>query len=147
MNSSDITKAVVKWCFPPRRYAVCPNVSWALLPWEADILAVSGSGVVNEIEIKTSVSDLKRDLAKSKWRVPGWPWSHIDRFWLAGPSWMESQMRERALAVGGGVIVVSDSGFVSVAVAAARHRDRRVDITASAIHRLTSLRFWDKEFE
>lgn len=146
MNGKDVMRAVVKELFPPRRYAVCPNVSWALLPWECDVLAVSPAGVVNEIEIKISVGDLRRDLKKRKWNTPG-PWSHVDRFWVAGPKSMSTDMMNFSKAVGGGVGVISvgDDGVVEVLALAERKRERKLEIKASEIHRLASLRFWDKE--
>lgn len=146
MNSTDIMRAVVRELFPPRRYAVCPNVSWALLPWECDVLAVSPAGVVNEIEIKISVGDLRRDMKKQKWKTPG-PWSHVDRFWVAGPSAMSTEMLNFSKAVGGGVgvICVGDTGGVEVVASAERRRERKLEIKAEEIHRLASLRFWDKE--
>ena len=146
MKAKEIARCVVKDLFPPRRYAVCPNVSWALLPWECDVLAVSPAGVVNEIEIKVSVSDLQRDLKKRKWKTPG-PWSHVDRYWIAGPLEMQFDMVNFSKAVGGGagVICVSDSGCVSVVVAAERKRQRTVKIKPEEVHRLASLRFWDRE--
>lgn len=52
MTAHDITLAVVMQLFPPRRYAVCPNVSWGALPWEADVVAVSQAGIVHEVEVK-----------------------------------------------------------------------------------------------
>lgn len=68
-NASEITAAVVHQIFPPRRWAVCPNVSWGMLPWEADILALSKNNVIHEVEVKVTASDLKRDLLKDKFGV------------------------------------------------------------------------------
>ena len=64
------------------RYAVVPNVSWGLgLNHEADLLCLSRNDVFNEIEIKVSKSDLKKDKEKK--------WGHYSRFirhlWFAVP--------------------------------------------------------------
>lgn len=50
--------------FGIRQNVIVPNVSWAMLTYEADLLIMSSSGYLTEIEIKTSKSDLKRDLQK-----------------------------------------------------------------------------------
>ena len=43
---------------------VVPNVSWALLDYEADIVSLTKAGYATEIEIKVSKSDLLADLKK-----------------------------------------------------------------------------------
>ena len=48
-----------------RKYNVVPNVSWGLLNHEADLLALSRSGYLTEIEIKRSWEDFKADFKKS----------------------------------------------------------------------------------
>lgn len=44
---------------------IVPNISWGLLDYEADIIIMSKAGIVTEIEIKTSRSDLIADSFKS----------------------------------------------------------------------------------
>ncbi len=44
---------------------VCPNLSWSLLPYEADIIIVNKSGFMTEIEIKRSYEDFKADFNKN----------------------------------------------------------------------------------
>jgi len=51
--------------FKPRQNLIIPNVSWGFGVHECDLLVVSGSGYLTEIEIKISKSDLKKDLDKS----------------------------------------------------------------------------------
>ena len=41
-----------------------PNVSWGLLPYEADFVCVNRSGYLTEIEIKRSFEDFKKDFSK-----------------------------------------------------------------------------------
>jgi len=43
---------------------ICPNVSWGLLPYEADLIAVSPAGICTEFEIKRSFEDFKADFKK-----------------------------------------------------------------------------------
>lgn len=54
--------------FPASRFIAVENVSFGLVCWEADLLVCSGSGYLYEIEIKISISDLKRDKQKRRWR-------------------------------------------------------------------------------
>lgn len=50
--------------FDLRNDLVCPNVSWGLLPYEADLLGVKKNGIVTEVEIKRSYEDFKKDFEK-----------------------------------------------------------------------------------
>lgn len=43
---------------------VCPNLSWSLLSYEADMVIVNKSGYMTEIEIKRSFEDFKADFNK-----------------------------------------------------------------------------------
>lgn len=61
----EIECAIVKHdLFNIRKNIVVCNVSWGLLPHEADMLIMSKSGYLTEIEIKRSLSDLKSDFKK-----------------------------------------------------------------------------------
>lgn len=59
----EIEVALAKY-FNVRRNIIVPNVSWGLFSHELDMCVVSNSGYVTEIEIKVSLSDLKKDLEK-----------------------------------------------------------------------------------
>jgi hypothetical protein len=93
MKSADIQRALVRpfGLYPPRRYLCVPNVSWGLLPWEADLVVMTPGGYLTEIEIKVSHSDLKADLEKRKHKVGDywcWPsevWKQIKEFYFAMP--------------------------------------------------------------
>lgn len=47
-----------------RTNIIVPNISWGLLPHEADLIILSSKGYLTEIEIKVSASDLKADRLK-----------------------------------------------------------------------------------
>ena len=169
MRSDDIITAVVRQLFPPRRYAVCPNVSWGLLDWEADIMAVSAAGVINEIEVKISAADLARDHKKMKWNHFNSPLHPrcikrlVHRFWYAVPGWppLQAATEARAAEVGAGVIIVVPGAerrsllpyFAEVVKYPTRWPGPGIDTPlkkddrAAAIHRLASLRFWDMKFK
>jgi hypothetical protein len=143
VTATEIMRTVVSAKFPPRRYAVCPNVSWSILPWEADLLVVSPSGISHEVEIKVTVADLWRDRHKRKWQGEG-PHAYVDYFWYAVPQGMESEALERAREVGAGVMVVGHAYHPDIILQPKRSRRVKSDaVTAAAIHRLAGLRFWD----
>lgn len=70
MKASEIAGAIVTDLFHFRRNLIVSNVAWGMLPWEADLLVMSNAGYVSEIEIKTSIADLKRDPKKRKFLHP-----------------------------------------------------------------------------
>ena len=50
--------------FNPRRDLIVPNVSYGMLPYEADLIGITPSGQVTEVEIKRSLEDLRADYRK-----------------------------------------------------------------------------------
>lgn len=50
--------------FNYRNNIIVPNVSWGLLPYEADLLVLNKSGYVTEVEIKRSWADFLADFRK-----------------------------------------------------------------------------------
>ena len=65
MTEADIQHCIVRTLFTYRRCVCVPNVDWGFLPWEADLVVLHASGYADEIEIKISVSDLRRDKNKA----------------------------------------------------------------------------------
>lgn len=63
MKTYEMELAIAEW-LGPRSHLIVPNVSWGMLNHEADLLCLSRSGYATEIEIKVSVSDLRRDHKK-----------------------------------------------------------------------------------
>lgn len=63
MTTLEIELAVSGF-FGVRQHLMVPNVSWGLGLHECDMLIVTKSGFANEVEIKVSRYDLKRDLNK-----------------------------------------------------------------------------------
>lgn len=64
LTVKDIQMALRDAMFDQRNDLVCPNVSWGLLPYEADLLGINKSGQCTEIEIKRSFEDFKKDFEK-----------------------------------------------------------------------------------
>lgn len=50
--------------FDKKTYIMVPNISYGLLSYEADFIAMSKTGYITEVEIKRSLSDFKADFKK-----------------------------------------------------------------------------------
>ena len=85
--------------FGIRETIVVPNVSWGLINHEADLLVLKPSGWAEEVEIKISRSDLRRDLKKNRGR------GHMSsdliwKLWFAVPAEMATAAPDEALTAG-----------------------------------------------
>jgi hypothetical protein len=134
--------------FPWRRYVVVPNVSWGLLPHEADLVVLSKAGWLDEIEIKVSVSDFKRDAKKWKHRlaeVNGKP-ELVRGFYYAMPEPVYEKVRS-SIPEGVGVILVVNTLW------AKKHREavpnasarKLTDDEAAQLLRLGYIRYWARQ--
>lgn len=106
IGATKVAEAVVCGIFPIPRHICVANVSWSLLPYEADLLALTASGYMVEVEVKVSLSDLKRDAAKRKWESRAFR-ELVSRFYYAMPAalWAKPAAQE-AVRPGAGAIVV-----------------------------------------
>jgi hypothetical protein len=140
-------------------------VSWSLLPYEADIIAVSKGGKVHEIEIKISKADLAADAKKQRWRMP----PYVDCYWLAVPQELKDAAIERAGEIGAGVFSASKRGDVLLAYKIKEPRrwlkrdakpllqawqggnnlsiERHRGYLRNQVWRLAALRYWDIVFK
>jgi hypothetical protein len=103
MNCLDIELAIASY-FDPRRNMIVPNVSWGMNLHECDLLIMTKSRYLYEIEIKISKSDLKKDLEKRH----GHKSNKIKRLYFAMPEHLRDcaeLIPERA-----GIILVIDKG-------------------------------------
>lgn len=71
--------------FKPRSSVIVPNVSWGFGIHECDILCVTKSGYLYEIEIKISRSDLRADSKKRHGHIS----DKIRNLWFAIPKNLE----------------------------------------------------------
>ena len=141
--------------FDRRKCLIVPNVSWGMLPYEADLLAITPSGKVTEIEIKRSLSDLKADFRKEHRHDAGC----VSRFFYCVPECLADQAKAAILdherAVRGESVTEKDcpallaftedgrvwnTGF-GTAGRAGDHRISDADLITAG--RLASLRYWD----
>jgi len=63
MNTKVMEIALAKY-FDPCKNLIVPNVSYGMIRYECDLLLMSKSGYLTEIEIKISKQDLKKDRKK-----------------------------------------------------------------------------------
>lgn len=130
-----------------RHFAIVPNVSFGLLIHECDLLVVRNSGYALEVEIKVSVSDLKRDVLKRH----GHRSHKIKELYFAVPAKLYDVAVEHAPSRAG-IIVVSrrNSGFAVNALyatidrPAVPNKDAR-PLTAremQTVARLGAMRIW-----
>jgi len=63
MKTLDIEIALAQY-FNPRTNLMIPNVHWGFSIHECDMLVMSAAGYLSEVEIKVSLSDLKKDKKK-----------------------------------------------------------------------------------
>lgn len=95
LTAQDIEIAVAKH-FGTRQNLIVPNVSWGWgLNHEADMIVLRPSGLCDEIEIKTTASDIRADLKK---RVGHWESRRIARVWFAVPDSLASNADIPAVA-------------------------------------------------
>ena len=64
LKTLDIEIAIMRH-YGVRQNIIVPNVSWSFLPYEADLVVLTGSSYATEIEIKISKTDLKKDKEKN----------------------------------------------------------------------------------
>lgn len=107
MNAKQIEYAVAKW-IGVRNHIVVPNVSWGLHLHECDLLSISKSGYATEIEIKVSVSDLKRDSSKNHHHHS----NRIKFLYFALPKTFV--FKEEFVPENAGIISVSEHGYCEV---------------------------------
>jgi hypothetical protein len=106
ITTKEIEVALCAYPISPfycRKWIVVPRVSWGLESHECDILALSNNNYAHEIEIKTSVSDLKADFKKRHHH------ESIDNkircLWYAAPIEMQAEV-ENLVPQNTGIILV-----------------------------------------
>lgn len=133
--------------FSGTRYVVLPRSRWGLATWgiyhECDLLALSRAGVLHEIEIKISRSDLLADAEKRHAHES----PAISKLWYAVPKELEEFALEHIPGTAGLIrCYPRRSGFGSVTARAAT--GRRVLPAApemvAHIHELIACRYWSE---
>lgn len=129
--------------------AVVPNVSWGMLPDEADLIVLSKTGYLTEVEVKVSLSDWKADLEKRKWLRKKFQNGLVKRFFYAAPEALAARHAELALPSMAGVISVSERGEATVIRPAATfpgHKKLSV-LQAHKLLRLAAIKAWKMAYK
>jgi len=140
LTALDIEIAVAKH-FDYRSHVIVPNVFWGLgFNHELDVLVMSGSGYVTEIEIKTSRADLRRDLKKTH----GHRSLKICRHFLAVPKSLSAFAIELFPQDWGVLGVDEGNQWVEVLRNAKRNKNAKPLETSDINHlyKLASMRTW-----
>jgi hypothetical protein len=162
MRSSDIARLLVirrRWPdgsygahFDLRKHlVVVRNVSYGLLPWEADLIVCTKAGYLTEVEIKVSFSDWKADLKKQKFvltndNVMARGWKLIKHFYYAVPEELVARRCDLDLPDFAGVLSVSKKGVVVVYPAIPRTGVRALTPDEQIqLCRLGSMRAWPRK--
>lgn len=126
MNAKFIRARVASWLRYERQ---CPIISFerGLSTFSRpDILAVTKTRHLVEVEVKVSLADFRHDAKKHKWRLYNRPMIHADerprQFYFAVPEEMEEaaagELRDSA-----GLLSVAKGGKVSVSVRAPTNKE------------------------
>lgn len=79
-----------------RKNIVVPNVSWGMFTHECDLIRLTPSGYCTEIEIKVSLSDLKKDKEKRHKHMDGGIYGYgtnkIKYLYFAIPEYLEKHI-------------------------------------------------------
>jgi len=140
-NSSDIEIALVRH-LNPRMNLIVPNVYWGLgFNYEIDLMIVKPSGYAWEIEIKTSISDLK---AEKKKRSSAHCSNRIKRLYFAIPE----NIKEKALPLipdKAGLFIIRENYKVTLIKAPKINTKARKlnEKEIKKLHELISMRIWN----
>ena len=143
-TEKELIKAVVLNYYPPRRWAVCPNVSWGVLPWEADVFAVSKAGMRHEVEVKVNKNDLKNDSSKRKWQNFD-IYNFIDYYWICVPLDLKEEgiLRANELQCGLYVCTKMHENWICEKILSPKKRFKKQrENNQIDIYRLCALRYW-----
>lgn len=97
----NMAAAIVRRIFDPTRYCCIVNVSYGFLNHEADLLILNGTNRLYEVEIKTTLADLRADFKKSH----GHNDKKIERLYYAVPAPLLEKAKE---------IIPEQFGIISV---------------------------------
>lgn len=134
--------------FSASRYVVLPRSRWGLATWgiyhECDLLALSRSGALHEIEIKVSRSDLLADAKKAHAHDS----AAISRLWYAVPKEMVDFAKEN-IPLESGLIRCCEMGGGRLASFVVRRPKTKKAPKASPeliahIHELIACRYWSE---
>ncbi len=150
-----ITTKDVMSCIPNAfklgQHTVIPNVNWG--GHESDMLIITKSNYMYEIEIKISVPDFRKDKDKRKWQwidpETGFYSSKIKYFYYAMPDYIYEKVKGEVPEFAGVLIVrlINTGGelaIIQVKEPAKIKKHRKLtDKEVLQLHRLCMFRYWN----
>jgi len=145
MTATEIERVLVQTRFDFRRWLVVPNVAWGFFIHECDLLAISESGYIHEVEIKVSASDLKRDGKKCH----GHRDNRVACFWFAVPAELGALTLELAPTRAGVLCIreIESGHRVVEEIRKAQRNPTAKPMTVEqrlAVARLGTMRYWSR---
>ena len=70
LTIQKIEEMIIRQEVSLRNEIAIPNLSWGMLPYEADLVVINKTGYMREYEIKRSFQDLKADFKKKCYPEP-----------------------------------------------------------------------------
>ena len=137
--------------FGTRQNLIVPNVypmSFGFRGgYEMDIAIMSSAGYLQEVEIKTTKSDLIKNLSKDRWRYSTFGISK--RMWFAMPESMNTEDCAYFVPVWAGILIVNNIGKVKATREAQVNKDaRKLNIKQQyKLARLGAIRIWSMKHE
>ena len=157
VTSADIERALIR-TWAPEQTLMVPNVRQGFVRWgEVDVLKVEKSLYLTEIEIKVSMSDLKREWNKQRWMPVFYEAfkKTMRRYFIAMPEELYEHGRDVIPDwVGAGILTVCEAreeyGRLTRPYAYERRKPRinkeaaKITIAdVAALGRLGTLRYWN----
>ena len=102
LTSLDVEVAVAQY-FGPRQNLAVPNLSHGLLKYEADLVFMTKSGYLTEVEIKVTKADVKRDLEKNHRHDD----PRIKQLYFAIPDYLDTEEVRAMIPQRAGILTVS----------------------------------------
>ncbi len=154
-NADAVAFAVATHIFHWRKYVVVPNVSWGLLPHEADMIAMTDAGYLSEVEIKVSKADFLADREKYKHRLAESRGPHelIKEFYYAMPTTVWDKCKPEDLPTGAGLILCGlrgeygkeDRAYVAQKPTINPGARKMSDAERQQLMRLCYMRYWCRQ--
>lgn len=154
MTEAEIQRHLALYVFEYRRYLCVPN-SNQFLDWEADLLVLSPSDWLYEIEIKSTLSDLKADIKKHK---HNFVWGHsyyplVWKMYYAMPLSVFEKVRDAPPIPNHAGIITIDESNEMLYERAKRQREAKPNPSARKLTdqeryklaRLGALRYWCRQ--
>ena len=110
--------------------------------YEMDLVIMSSSGYLQEVEIKVRRGDLVRDADKWRWKYPGWV--NTKKMWFAMPEKMDRPNCIEHVPELAGILIVSTVGKIRVAREAVLNKEAKpLNINQQyKLARLGAIRIW-----